>query len=105
MKTQTSLTLLPESCKEIHLFILSLDHVLQRFIDLKKKKNENGVSLKKARGKQYPAKTMTDENYADDLALLPSTLAKAESLLHWLLRECKQNRGTCILSIKEPASL
>ena len=42
---------------------------------------ENGFTLKK-RSKRYPAKTMTDAVYADDLALLTNTLALTESLLH-----------------------
>ena len=38
--------------------------------------------LKKARSRRYPAKTITDPDYADDLALLPNTPVQAESLLH-----------------------
>ena len=34
--------------------------------------------------KQYPAETITDTDYADDLVLLPNTPAQAESPLHSL---------------------
>ena len=39
---------------------------------------------KNARSRWYPTETMTDADYADDLALLANTLAQAESLLHCL---------------------
>ena len=39
---------------------------------------------KKARSRQYPAETMTDEDYADDIVLLANALAQAEPLLHSL---------------------
>ena len=45
---------------------------------------ENGLTLKQARSRRYPAETITDSDYADDLALLTNTLAQAESLLHSL---------------------
>ena len=45
---------------------------------------ENGSKLKKARSRQYPAETITDADYADDLVLLANTLTQAESLLHSL---------------------
>ena len=31
---------------------------------------ENGFTLKKARSRQYPTETITDADYADDIALL-----------------------------------
>ena len=34
---------------------------------------ENGFELTKKRSKRYPAKTITDADYADDLALLANT--------------------------------
>ena len=36
---------------------------------------------KKPRSKQYPAETITDENYADDRTLLANTPAQVEFLL------------------------
>ena len=41
--------------------------------------------IKKARRKQYPAETMTDADYTDDLALLTNTPTQVESLLTWAL--------------------
>ena len=37
---------------------------------------------KKAKSRRYPAETITDSDYADDLVLLTNTPAQAESLLH-----------------------
>ena len=34
---------------------------------------KNSFTIKKIRSKLYPAETMTDANYADDLALLTNT--------------------------------
>ena len=50
-----------------YLFIICLDYVLKR-------------------SKRYPAKTITDADYADDLALLANTPNQAETLLHSLER-------------------
>ena len=43
---------------------------------------KNGFTFRKVRSKRYSAETMTDANYADDLALHAITPAQAESLLH-----------------------
>ena len=40
--------------------------------------------LKKAKSRQYPAKTITDTDYAADRAFLVNTPTKAKSLLHSL---------------------
>ena len=47
---------------------------------------ENGFELKKKRSRRYPAKTITDADYADDIALLANTLNQAETLQHSLER-------------------
>ena len=47
---------------------------------------ENGFELTKKTSKRYPAKTITDADYADDLALLANTHNQAETLLHSLER-------------------
>ena len=65
------------------LFIICLDYVLRTSID---KIRENGFQLTKRRSKRYPAKTITDADYADDLALLANTPNQAETLLHSLER-------------------
>ena len=47
---------------------------------------ENGLELTKKRSRRYPAKTITDADYADDIAILANTPAQAETLLHSLER-------------------
>ena len=65
------------------LFILCLDYVLRTSID---KIRENGFELMKKKSRRYPAKTITDADYADDIALLANTSKQAETLLHSLER-------------------
>ena len=64
-----------------YLFIICLHYVLRTSID---KIRENGFELTKKRGRRYPAKTITDANYADDIAILTNTPDQAETLLHSL---------------------
>ena len=45
----------------------------------------NDLTLEKARSRRYPARTITDADYADDIALLANTPAQTESLLHSLV--------------------
>ena len=47
---------------------------------------ENGFKLAKERSRIYPAQTITDMDYADDMVLLANTPAQAESLLNSLER-------------------
>ena len=51
-----------------YLFMICLDYVLQKSMDLIK---ENGFMLKKGISREYPTETLTD--YADYLALLTNT--------------------------------
>ena len=60
-----------------YLLIICQDFVLRTSIDLIK---ENGLILKKSRSRWYPAETITDEGYADDLVLLENTPAQDECL-------------------------
>ena len=62
-----------------YLFIICLDYVLRTSID---KIRENGFELTKKRSKRYPATTITDADYADDIAILANTPNQAETLLH-----------------------
>ena len=64
-----------------YLFIICLDYVLRTSID---KIRENGFELTKKRSRRYPAKTITDADYADDIAILANTPDQAETLLHSL---------------------
>ena len=66
-----------------YLFIICLDYVLRTSID---KMKDNGFKLAKERSRRYPAHTITDTDYADDITLLANTLTQAESLLHSLER-------------------
>ena len=47
---------------------------------------ENSFELTKKRSRRYPAKTTTDADYADDIAILANTPNQAETLLHSLER-------------------
>ena len=64
-----------------YLFIICLDYVLRTSID---KITENGFKLTKERSRNYSAKTITNANYTDDIALLANAPAQAETLLHSL---------------------
>ena len=66
-----------------YLFIICLDYMLWTSID---KIKENGFKLTKKRSWRYPAKTITDTDYADDIASLTNAPAQAEILLHSLER-------------------
>ena len=47
---------------------------------------ENGLKLAKEISRRYPEQRITGADYADDIALLASTLAQAKTLLHSLER-------------------
>ena len=64
-----------------YLFIIYLDYVLRTSIE---KIKENGFELIKKRSRRYPAKAITDADYADDIAILANASAQAETLLHSL---------------------
>ena len=66
-----------------YLFIICLDYVLRASID---NIRENGFELTKKRSRRYPAKTITDADYTDDIVLLANTPNQAETLLHSLER-------------------
>ena len=64
-----------------YFFIICQDYVLRTSID---KIRENGFELTKKRSRRYPANTITDADYADDIVILANTLNQAETLLHSL---------------------
>ena len=79
-----------------YLFMICLDYVLRTSIH---KIRENGFELTKKRSRRYPARTITDADYADDIAILANTPHKAETLRHgtsrrrhWPPCQCTQNR-------------
>ena len=57
-----------------YLFIIRLDYVLRIYTD---KTKENGFNLIKERSRRYPAQTITDADYADDIALLVNAPTQA----------------------------
>ena len=73
-----------------YLFIICLDYTLRTSID---KIRENGFELTNKRSRRYPAKTITDADYADDIALLANMPNQAETLLHSLERAAA---GICL---------
>ena len=64
-----------------YLFIICLDYVLRTSID---KIRENSFELTKKRSRRYPAKTITDADNADDIAILANTPNQAVTLLQSL---------------------
>ena len=60
---------------------MCLDYVLRTSID---KIREKGFELTKKISKRYPAKTITDADYAGDIAILANTPNQAETQLHSL---------------------
>ena len=57
--------------------------MLRTSIDIMK---DNGFKLKKERSRRYPAQTITDADYTDDIVLLANTPAQVETLLHSMER-------------------
>ena len=45
------------------------------------------LPLKKAKSRRYPVETITDADYADNMALLTKAPTQAEYLLHYLEQE------------------
>ena len=67
----------------LYLFIICVDYVLRTWID---KIRENSFKLTKKRSRRYPAKTITNADYTDDIAILANTPNQVEILLHSLER-------------------
>ena len=72
---------LPGDTLTPYLFIICLDYVLRTSID---KIKENWFKLTKERSRRYPAKTITDADYADDITLLANAPTQGETLLYSL---------------------
>ena len=66
-----------------YFFIICLDYVLRTSIN---KIKENGFELTKKRCRRYPAITITDADYAEDIAIPANRPDQAETLLHSLER-------------------
>ena len=78
------------------LFIICLDYALRTSIDMNK---ELGFTLTKSKSKRHGAVTITDCDFADDLALLADTIADATQLLH-LLEKAAAKMGLYINTSK-----
>ena len=63
------------------LFILVVDYVMRISVD---KSYDRGFLLEDRRGPRHPATYLTDTDFADDIALISSTIANAQSLLNSL---------------------
>ncbi len=63
------------------MLIICLDFELRTSIDLMR---ENSFKLTKERSRRYPAQTITDVDYGDDIALLANAPTQAETLLRSL---------------------
>ena len=70
--------LLPRDTLAPYLFIICLDYGLRTSID---KIRENGFELTKKRSRRHTAKTITDADYTDDIAILVNTPNQAETLV------------------------
>ena len=70
-----------------YLFIICLDYVLRTSID---KIKENGFELTKKRSRRYPATTITDADYADDIAIWQIHLTKPK---HYSLERAAASIG------------
>ena len=84
METQNTSTLQQEYAGDTlapYLFIICLDYELRTSID---KIKENGFERTKKRSRRNSAKTSTDADYADDIAILANIPNQAETLLHSL---------------------
>ena len=66
-----------------YLFIICLDFVLRTSIN---KMKDNGFKLTKETSRRYPAHTITDADYIDDIGLLANAPTQPETLLHSLER-------------------
>ena len=73
-------------------------HILPRLYtsNVNRSDEKNGLTLKMARSKLYPAETITDADYIDYLALLAHSPGHAKSLLHYL-EQAARGIGLCEL--------
>ena len=61
---------------------------------------DNGFKLAKKRSRRYPAQTIKDADYANDIALLENTRGKAETLF-W--RQIHKNAASNTEQLREAA--
>ena len=61
------------------MFIITLDYVMRKAMN---NAEHLGLTLEQRQSRRYPARTLTDTDFADDIALLLDNIADAEVLLH-----------------------
>ena len=61
-----------------YLFVIVVDYILRQSVD---NIHTNGITIKKGTSRRHPSQHVTDLDYADDMALISDTLAKAQELL------------------------
>ena len=66
-----------------YIIIICLDYVLRTYMDTMK---DNAFKRTKERSKSYQVQTITDADYANNMALLANTPAQADTLLQSLER-------------------
>ena len=83
-----------------YFFLICLDYVLRISFD---KMKDNGFKLTKEKSRRWPARTIMDADYANDIALLANKSAQTETLLHSVERadagsiSTHSRRNTCPL--------
>ena len=70
-----------------YFFIICLDYALRTFAD---KIKENGFKLKKEKSRRYPAQTITDADYPNDIPLLANTPQSRNPATYTGTRSCRQ---------------
>ena len=71
-----------------YLFVIVLDYAMRKATE--GKEEELGFTLRKRRSRRVPSITMTDLDFADDIALLSNSIEQARKLLHNVEIECKK---------------
>ena len=71
----------------LFLFIICLDYVLKKGLD---RNNDLEFTLIERRNKRYPAITITDVDYADDLAIVTDKINESIILLHKIENAAKE---------------
>ena len=65
-------------------FVIYLDYLIWISIDKRKKLKKQNTKKKQVSSRWYHAETITNTEYAEDLAILITTSAQAKSILHSL---------------------
>ena len=74
--------------------IICLDYVLRTTVDLMK---ENGFMLAKKRNRRYLTQTITNADYADDIALLENTPAQTGTSSRWHRPPCQRRQNSILV--------